>query len=70
MDIFVVLPSPVGKTGKASDTESLQRTQTFGQRFMENMMDTLLLKNLTMKSRSRSGDVLLPSSPMKVGMKD
>ncbi|KAF3783782.1 Brefeldin A-inhibited guanine nucleotide-exchange protein 5 [Nymphaea thermarum] len=61
-----VLPSPVGKTGKASDTDSLQRTQTFSQRIMGNMMDTLLLKNLTMKSRSRSGDVLLPSSPMKV----
>lgn len=33
---------------------------------MGNMMDTLLLKNLTFKSKARAGDVLVPASPTQV----
>ncbi|KAL4180654.1 hypothetical protein AMTRI_Chr12g233700 [Amborella trichopoda] len=60
------LPSPSGRAGKLSQAGNLQRSQTLGQRIMGNMIDTLLLKNLTFKSKGRPGDVLVPSSPTKI----
>ncbi|PIA24648.1 hypothetical protein AQUCO_211100001v1, partial [Aquilegia coerulea] len=58
------LPSPRGQ--KTVEGGELQRTQTFGQRIMGNMMDNLLLRSLTSKSRNRPSDALIPSSPEKV----
>uniref|UniRef100_A0A0D6QU32 SEC7 domain-containing protein n=1 Tax=Araucaria cunninghamii TaxID=56994 RepID=A0A0D6QU32_ARACU len=46
-----------------SPRENLSRNQTLGQKIMGNMMDTLLLKNLTFKSKGRAGDVQVPTSP-------
>ncbi|XP_077214476.1 HOPM interactor 7 isoform X2 [Tasmannia lanceolata] len=62
------LPSPMGRAQKPTEVESFQRNQTFGQRIMGNMMDNLLLRNLTSKSRSRPADaqLSLPSSPVKI----
>ncbi|XP_068664277.1 brefeldin A-inhibited guanine nucleotide-exchange protein 5-like isoform X2 [Aristolochia californica] len=51
---------------KPAETESLERSQTFGQRLMGNMMDNLLLRNLTSKSRNRPAEALVPSSPTKI----
>eukprot|EP00262_Sarcandra_glabra_P015918 TRINITY_DN5018_c0_g2_i1.p1 TRINITY_DN5018_c0_g2~~TRINITY_DN5018_c0_g2_i1.p1 ORF type:complete len:951 (-),score=170.00 TRINITY_DN5018_c0_g2_i1:372-3224(-) len=60
-------PSLVGRALKnPGEAESFQRSQTFGQRIMGNMMDNLLLRNFTSKSKSRPADVLLPSSPIKI----
>ncbi|OVA15766.1 SEC7-like [Macleaya cordata] len=60
------LPSPSGKAQKPAEAGGFQRTQTLGQRIMGNMMDNLLLRNLTSKSRSRPSDALALSSPVKV----
>jgi len=49
-----------------SPRENLSRNQTFGQKIMGNMMDTLLLKNLTFKQKARAGDILVPTSPTQV----
>eukprot|EP01018_Ginkgo_biloba_P026874 Gb_07642 [translate_table: standard] len=49
-----------------SPSGSIHRNQTLGQKIMGNMMDTLLLKNLTFKSKGRAGDVLIPTSPTQV----
>ncbi|KAF5204476.1 Brefeldin a-inhibited guanine nucleotide-exchange protein [Thalictrum thalictroides] len=57
-------PSPRGQ--KAVEGVALQRTQTFGQRIMGNMMDNLLLRSLTSKSRNSPSDALTPSSPVKI----
>lgn len=45
---------------------NLSRNQTFGQKLMGNMMDTLLLKNLTFKQKGHAADVLVPTSPTEV----
>lgn len=63
---LIALPSPSGRAQKHAEASGLQPSQTFGQRIMGNMMDNLLLRNLTSKSRSRPSDVLVPSSPVKV----
>ncbi|XP_042503350.1 brefeldin A-inhibited guanine nucleotide-exchange protein 5 [Macadamia integrifolia] len=60
------LPSPSGRAPKPAEASGLQRSQTLGQRIMGNMMDNLLLRSLTSKSRSPPSDVLVPSSPVKV----
>ncbi|XP_058108815.1 brefeldin A-inhibited guanine nucleotide-exchange protein 5 [Magnolia sinica] len=60
------LSSPSGRAQTSPGAESLQRSQTFGQRIMGNMMDNLLLRNFTSKSRSRPVDALVPSSPTKI----
>ncbi|KAG9443870.1 hypothetical protein H6P81_015210 [Aristolochia fimbriata] len=51
---------------KPAEAENLQRSQTFGQRLMGNMMDNLLLRNLTSKSKNRPAEALVPSSPTKI----
>ncbi|XP_068661146.1 brefeldin A-inhibited guanine nucleotide-exchange protein 5-like isoform X2 [Aristolochia californica] len=58
--------SEVPSSPNPAETESLQRSQTFGQRLMGNMMDNLLLRNLTSKSRNRPAEALVPSSPTKI----
>lgn len=60
------LPSPSGRTPKAADGASLQRSQTLGQRIMGNMMENIFLRNLTSKSKSPISDASQPSSPAKV----
>ncbi|XP_043689203.1 brefeldin A-inhibited guanine nucleotide-exchange protein 5 [Telopea speciosissima] len=61
------LPSPSGRAQKpAPEASGLQRSQTLGQRIMGNVMDNLLLRTLTSKSRSPPSEVLVPSSPVKV----
>ncbi|KAL8532969.1 hypothetical protein ACS0TY_009290 [Phlomoides rotata] len=52
-------PSPSGRGG-------LQRSQTFGQKIMENMMDNMFVRSFTSKPKIRTSDVSLPSSPSKV----
>jgi guanine nucleotide-exchange factor len=54
------LPSPSGRTQAAVSPPS----QTFGQRFMGNMMGNLLVRSLTSKSKGKMDDVT-PSSPAK-----
>lgn len=56
------LPSPSGRTPKAADGGGLQRSQTLGQRIMEN----IFLRNLTSKSKGRVSDASQPSSPVTV----
>ncbi|XP_026389644.1 brefeldin A-inhibited guanine nucleotide-exchange protein 5-like [Papaver somniferum] len=61
------LPSPSGQAQKPAEGGSLQRSQTLGQRIMGNMMDNLLLRNLTSKSKSRPSDAVAAlSSPVKM----
>ncbi|CAI0448209.1 unnamed protein product [Linum tenue] len=57
------LPSP---SGRAHKPETLQRTQTLGQKIMGNVMDNLFLRNLTSKSRAPPPDASAPSSPIQV----
>ncbi|KAL5197929.1 hypothetical protein ABZP36_001441 [Zizania latifolia] len=52
------LPSP---SGTAQPVVS-PRGQTFGQRFMGNMMDNLLVRSLTSKSKGRADDIAPPSA--------
>ncbi|KAL6856063.1 hypothetical protein ACP4OV_018865 [Aristida adscensionis] len=54
------LPSPSGRTQPAVSP----RGQTFGQRIMGNMMDNLLVRSLTSKSKARTDDIA-PPSPVK-----
>ncbi|KAM7259004.1 hypothetical protein ACFE04_014745 [Oxalis oulophora] len=56
------LPSPSGRGQKPAEAEGLQRTQTFGQRFMDN----IFLRNLTSKSKGPVLDASAPSSPVKL----
>ncbi|XP_071723844.1 brefeldin A-inhibited guanine nucleotide-exchange protein 5-like [Rutidosis leptorrhynchoides] len=56
------LPSPSGRGQKPAEAEGLQRTQTFGQRIMDN----LFLRNLTSKPKGRVLDASAPSSPVKL----
>lgn len=55
-------PSSSGRSQKEGDDPSIQRTQTFGQRFMDN----LFLRNLTSQPKSSAAEVSVPSSPHKV----
>ncbi|KAL7194094.1 hypothetical protein ACSBR2_025688 [Camellia fascicularis] len=57
--------SPSGRSQKRSDAGGLQRNQTIGQRIMGNMMDNLFVRSFTTKSKNRTSDVLIPSSPSK-----
>ncbi|ONM24430.1 HOPM interactor 7 [Zea mays] len=54
------LPSPSGRTQPAVSP----RGQSFGQRIMGNMMDNLLVRSLTSKSKGRVDDIA-PPSPVK-----
>jgi len=65
MHVTVGLSSPSGR-GQNADAGGFQRSQTFGQRIMGNMMDSLFLRTLTSKSKSRSEEVQVPHSPAKV----
>ncbi|KAL3523231.1 hypothetical protein ACH5RR_016065 [Cinchona calisaya] len=60
------VPSPSSGAQKSIDAAGLQRSQTFGQKIMGNMMDNLLVRSFTSKSKSRASDVLIPSSPSKL----
>ncbi|MQL87481.1 hypothetical protein Taro_020024 [Colocasia esculenta] len=60
------LSSPSAMAQKASEAGNLQQSQTFGQRIMGNMMDNLLVRSFTSKSKSRVVDATLPSSPVKI----
>lgn len=54
-------PSSSGRSQKEGDDPTIQRTQTFGQRFMDN----LFLRNLTSQPKSAAAEVSVPSSPHK-----
>ncbi|KAI3852911.1 hypothetical protein MKW92_028883 [Papaver armeniacum] len=60
------LPSPSGQAQKPAVGGSLQRSQTLGQRIMGNMMDNLLLRNLTSKSKILPSDTAGLSCPVKM----
>ncbi|KAL0789711.1 hypothetical protein Bca101_005957 [Brassica carinata] len=55
-------PSSSGRSQKEGDDLNIQRSQTFGQRFMDN----LFLRNLTSQPKSSAAEVSVPSSPHKV----
>ncbi|KAL3744597.1 hypothetical protein ACJRO7_013808 [Eucalyptus globulus] len=59
------VPSPSGRSQKSVEG-GIQRGQTFGQRIMGNMMDNLLLRSFTSKSKGHALDASVPSSPAKV----
>ncbi|KAF2579185.1 hypothetical protein F2Q68_00004946 [Brassica cretica] len=54
-------PSSSGRSQKEGDDLNIQRSQTFGQRFMDN----LFLRNLTSQPKSSAAEVSVPSSPHK-----
>ncbi|XVE97802.1 hypothetical protein REPUB_Repub03eG0050400 [Reevesia pubescens] len=60
------VPSPSAEAQKSAEAGSLQRSQTIGQRIMGNMMDNLFLRSLTSKSKSRTSEIPVPSSPPKI----
>lgn len=66
--IPVGLPSPSGRTVTPTDGGGLQRSQTFGQKIMGNMRDNLFVRSFTSKPKQLTSDVLVPSSPSKVGV--
>ncbi|CAI9090751.1 OLC1v1025581C1 [Oldenlandia corymbosa var. corymbosa] len=49
-----------------TDAGGLQRSQTFGQKIMGNMMDNLLVRSFTSKPKNPTTDTLVPSSPAKL----
>lgn len=49
-----------------SPRENISRKHTLGKKVMGNMMDTLLLKNLTFKLKGRAIDILILTSPTQV----
>ena len=55
-------PSSSGRSQKEGEDPIIQRSQTFGQRFMDN----LFLRNLTSQPKSSAAEVSVPSSPHKV----
>ncbi|KAL1806265.1 hypothetical protein ACET3Z_029333 [Daucus carota] len=59
------LPSPSGRSQKHGEDDDLQRSQTFGQRIMGNMRDSLFVRSFTAKPKSRTSDVL-SYSPSKL----
>ncbi|KAK8550374.1 hypothetical protein V6N13_118893 [Hibiscus sabdariffa] len=60
------IPSPSDKAQKSAEAPSLQRSQTFSQRIMGNMMDNLFLRSRSAKSKSGTSDIPVPSSPPKL----
>ncbi|RWW23220.1 hypothetical protein GW17_00012537 [Ensete ventricosum] len=62
----VGFPSPSDSKQKPAVAASVQRSQTFGQRIMGNMMDNLFLRSFTSKSKNDTDD-LGSVSPAKVG---
>ncbi|URD90555.1 hypothetical protein MUK42_27967 [Musa troglodytarum] len=59
--------SPSGNLKKPAEAANYQRSQTFGQRIMGNMMDNLLLRSLTSKSKNRTSDLSpVSASPVKI----
>lgn len=56
----------IGGVETPAANAAYQQSQSFGQRFMGNMMDNLLLRSFTSRSKSRGEETLIPSSPMKV----
>lgn len=54
------------KTPKLADAGGLQRSQTLGQRIVENVMDNLFLKNFSSKPKIQTLDASRPYSPNKV----
>ncbi|KAM1425844.1 hypothetical protein TB2_017769 [Malus domestica] len=56
------LPSPTGSASKSAEGRSLQRSQTIGQRIMDN----LFLRNLTSKPKAIPSEASVPSSPFRV----
>lgn len=59
---FAGTPSPSGHSQKPTDAGGLQRTQTLGQKIMDN----LFARTFTSKSKGQIADVSVPSSPSKV----
>ncbi|CAA6658725.1 unnamed protein product [Spirodela intermedia] len=66
MAFYVGSPSPSVRSQKSAESDYLPRSQTFGQRIIGNMMDNLLVRSFTSKSKSSVADAALPSSPVKV----
>lgn len=64
--LLVGVPSPSGQSQKSAEAGGVQRSQTIGQRIMGNMMDNLLLRSFTSKSRNQTAEISAPSSPTKV----
>ncbi|KAL0722489.1 hypothetical protein Bca4012_037088 [Brassica carinata] len=60
-DVSEGRPSSTGRSQKEGDDPNIQRSQTFGQRFMDN----LFLRNLTSQPKSSAAEVSVPSSPHK-----
>lgn len=65
--LYVGLPSPSGAT-RSIDGEGLQRNQTFGQKFMGNMMDNVFTRSFTSKPKNQTSDITQLHSPSKVSM--
>ncbi|KAJ8751100.1 hypothetical protein K2173_016281 [Erythroxylum novogranatense] len=61
-DVSDGLPSPSGQTQKNAESAGLQRSQTFGQKIMDN----LFIRTFTSKSKNRPSDASVPSSPIKI----
>ncbi|GAB4845824.1 Brefeldin A-inhibited guanine nucleotide-exchange protein 5 [Ancistrocladus abbreviatus] len=57
------LSSPSKRYQNAAEAGDLQRTQTFGQRIMGNVMDNLFLRSFTSRSKYHEVDASLPSQP-------
>ncbi|XP_047309757.1 brefeldin A-inhibited guanine nucleotide-exchange protein 5-like [Impatiens glandulifera] len=45
---------------------NLQRSQTFGQKIMGNMMDSVFVRSFTTKPKDRDSEFIVPSSPSKI----
>ncbi|KAL9673376.1 hypothetical protein QQ045_029632 [Rhodiola kirilowii] len=59
------LPSPSGRVLNTPEADALQRSQTFGQRIMGNMMDNLFMRSLTSKPKVQSTEAPSPTFPSK-----
>lgn len=57
--------TPSGRSQKFSEAGSLQRSQTFGQKIVGNMMDNIFVRSFTSKPRNQDPDVSAPTSPSK-----
>ncbi|XP_020597814.1 brefeldin A-inhibited guanine nucleotide-exchange protein 5 isoform X2 [Phalaenopsis equestris] len=63
---FLAISEEESKRNATKPVEAgFQRSQTFGQKIVGNVMDNLFLRNLTSKSRIAVADELVPSSPAK-----
>ncbi|KAG4190196.1 hypothetical protein ERO13_A07G018300v2 [Gossypium hirsutum] len=56
------VPSPSGRAQKSAEAGSLQRSQTIGQRIMDN----IFLRGFTSKPKSPTSETPVPSSPLKL----